>query len=101
MGLLIKLKWHGDLPENLSEIEETVIKDLENIHDDLDGDPSPLIFHTVKLGESWDHGPIVHVWGEEGDKEYYHCEYDQVPEWVSLKQWEDDPDSLDNDQELS
>jgi len=90
---MIKLKWHGDLPENLSEIEETVIKDLENIHDDLDGDPSPLIFHHVFL-EKNHNGPLVFVWGESGDNDQYHCEYDPNPKWESIN-------SLDSNEELS
>ena len=98
---MIKLTWHGSLPENFQEVEEAVIKDLESIHDDLEGDPSALIFHTVLLGNSWEEGPVVHVWGEEGDRESYHCEHDMVPEWVSLKQWEDEEDPVDNDEGLS
>ena len=88
---MIKLKWHGTLPENLAEIEETVITDLETIHDDLEQEPSALIFHYVVLSKNHDE-PLVFVWGEEGDNEHYQCEYILDPEWKSIN-------SIDNDEE--
>ena len=43
MGLkMIKLKWHGDLPDNIEEIEQKVKIDLVDIHDDLEEEPSAL-----------------------------------------------------------
>ena len=88
---MIKLKWHGTLPENLLDIEERVIKDLETIHDDLEQEPSALIFHHVFLSKNHDE-PLVFVWGEEGDNEHYQCEYILDPEWKSIN-------SIDNDEE--
>jgi len=89
MGLMIKLKWHGDLPDNLEDIEEKVKADLEIIHDDLEGDPSALIFHHVFLSKDHD-DPLVFVWGEEGDNEHYQCEYILDPEWKSIKSFDSD-----------
>jgi hypothetical protein len=86
---MIKLKWHGDLPENLSDIEERVIKDLKTIHDDLEEDPSALIFHHVFLSKNHDE-PLVFVWGEEKDKEYYQCEYVENPNWKTINSFDDD-----------
>jgi len=86
---MIKLKWHGDLPKNLSDIEERVIKDLETIHDDLEEDPSALIFHHVFLSKNHDE-PLVFVWGEEKDKEYYQCEYVENPNWKTINSFDDD-----------
>jgi len=86
---MIKLKWHGDLPENLEEIEEKVKEDLETIHDDLEGEPSVLIFHHVFLSKNHNE-PLVFVWGEEGDNEHYHCEYILDPKWKSMKSFDDD-----------
>ena len=90
---MIKLKWHGDLPDNLLDIEKTVIKDLETIHDDLDGECGGLIFHHVFLSKNYD-DPLVFVWGETGDNDQYHCEYIINPAWESIN-------SIDNDEELS
>jgi hypothetical protein len=80
---MIRLKWHGDLPENILEVEHLVQQDLVSIHEDLDGESGKLIFHHVFLGD--DHsGPLVFVWGEEGDNDNYHCEYDPAPQWSSI-----------------
>lgn len=77
---MIKLKWHEEIPDNVLELEQLVLQDLVSLHDDLDKQPSGLIFHTVFVTEDPD-GPIVHVWGEEDDDEYYHCKYDPEPVW--------------------
>jgi hypothetical protein len=94
---MIKLKWHGEMPENLEEIEAKVKEDLVDIHDALEGDSGELIFHHVFLGKSHD-DPLVFVWGEEGDNEYYHCEYDPHPKWKSFGETEE---SLDSDRDLN
>jgi hypothetical protein len=93
MGLMINLKWHGEIPDNILELDHLVKQDLVGIHDDLDGECGELIFHHVFVGETHD-GPLVFVWGESGDNDQYHCEYDSNPKWESIN-------SLDNDQELS
>lgn len=92
---MIKLKWHGDLPENILEIEHLVQQDLVKINSDLEGQCGELIFHHVFLAESHD-GPLVFVWGEDGDNEYYHCKYDPEPKWESF----DSEKSLDTDEDL-
>ena len=94
MGLkMIKLKWHGELPDNIEEIEQKVKIDLVDIHDDLEEAPSALIFHHVFLSKNHDE-PLVFVWGEEGDNEHYQCEYIVDPKWESIK-------SIDNEEDLS
>jgi hypothetical protein len=80
---MIKLKWHGEIPENVLEVEHIVQQDLVTIHEDLDGECSELIFHHVFLGDTHS-GPLVFVWGEPGDNDNYHCEYDPAPEWTSV-----------------
>ena len=79
---MIKLKWHDEIPENVLEIEHLVRQDMIKLHEDLEKKPSNLVFHTVYATDDLD-GPIVHVWGEEGDDEYYHCKYDPDPIWES------------------
>jgi hypothetical protein len=91
---MIKLKWHGEIPDNILEIEHVVQQDLVKLHEDLDKKPSNLIFHTVFVGEDPD-GPIVHVWSEDNDDEQYHCEYDAAPVWQSFTEQEL-KDSVDN-----
>ena len=83
---MIKIKWHGELfPETMRTIEKKVIEDIEYNLQDLDR-PSSLIFHTVLLGnEDWSNGPGVIVWGEEGDDEFYHCEYHEDLKFESLE----------------
>jgi len=81
---MINLKWHGDLPNDLSEIEQKVKEDLITLHEDLDGECGELIFHHVFLSKDYN-DPLVFVWGELGDNECYHCEYIPNPKWESIK----------------
>lgn len=46
-------------------------------------DPSKLIFHTVFLDKNYK-GPIVSVWGEKDDTEFFYCEYDPNPVWKKM-----------------
>ena len=82
---MIKIKWHGELfPETMRTVEKRVIEDIEYNLQDIDR-PSSLIFHTVLLGnEDWSSSPGVIVWGEEGDDEFYHCEYHENLKFESL-----------------
>lgn len=91
---MIKLKWHGEIPDNILEIEPIVMQDLSSIDKDLDG-CSTLIFHHVFLTDDYD-GPLVFVWGEKDDDEFYHCKYDPNPNWSSIKDW-DETEDLDLD----
>jgi hypothetical protein len=81
----MKFKWHGDIPDTVLEIEHLVRQDMIHMDEDLEGKRGNLIFHTVLIGDNWDAGPIVHVWGEPGDDEQYHCEYDGDPKWESIE----------------
>lgn len=92
---MIKLKWHGIVPDNMLEIEDIVRQDLIQIDEDLEGKSSGLIFHNVFLEGDLD-GPLVFVWGEKSDDEQYHCEYDPNPQWVSLE----DEKSFDKGEDL-
>ena len=93
--IMIQLKWHKEIPDNILEIESIVKQDLSKVNDDLEGKCSNLIFHHVFLTDDYD-GPLVIVWGEEGDNDFYHCEYDPKPNWSSIKEWNDSEDlSLD------
>jgi hypothetical protein len=80
---MFKLKWHGNLPENILEIEQVVRQDLVVLHNNLMQKPSKLIFHHVSLGDHGYEGPLVFIWGEDGDDDNYHCEYDPAPVWQS------------------
>lgn len=85
---IVKLKWHGELPasQNMDELEHKVALDLTSVLDNVES-PSKLIFHTVFVGKTM-RDEIVTVWGEQDDDENFHCEYVENPEWVSLKQLE-------------
>jgi hypothetical protein len=82
---MIKLKWPKEIPDNVLELEQIVLQDLVRLHEDLEKKPSSLIFHTVFVTDDPD-GPIVHVWGEDDDDEYYHCKYDPYPIWESFSE---------------
>jgi hypothetical protein len=93
MGLMINLKWHGEIPDNILELDHLVKQDLVRIHDDLDGECGELIFHHVFTSDNHS-DPLVFVWGESGDNDQYHCEYIINPAWESIN-------SLDSDEDLS
>jgi hypothetical protein len=77
----INLKWHGIIPPDIKKIELTVKFDIWHY---VDTDfPSDLIFHTVFLDNKND-GESVHVWGEKGDDEAFHCQWAEHIEWVNL-----------------
>jgi hypothetical protein len=90
MNNTIKIKWHGALPDNknIDELELLVFQDIKKLFDNFDT-PSNLVFHTVFVGKTMQ-DEIVSVWGELGDDTNIHCEYVENPEWVSLKQLEQD-----------
>ena len=94
---MIKLKWHEEIPDNILELEHLVLQDLVSLHDDLEKNPSNLIFHTVLVTENLD-GPIVHVWGEADDDVHYHCKYVPDPFWESFSE-KDLKDSVDSTEE--
>ena len=76
---MIALKWHSSKPD-IPDIDELIKFDLEKTLPD-GYNPSDLLFHTFFTEDT--NGPVVHIWGEEGDDEYYHCEYDPAPQWVT------------------
>jgi hypothetical protein len=81
---MFKLKWHGDIPENVLELEHLVMQDLVKLHNDLEQEPSKLMFHHVFVDTT--DGPLVFVWGVEGDNDHYHCKYDADPIWESYSE---------------
>lgn len=86
---IVRLKWHGNLPsdKNIDKLEMEVMIDIKRNITRL-SKPSNLTFHTVFVGKTLN-DEIVAVWGEEGDDDYFHCEYVSNPEWVSLKDLEE------------
>jgi hypothetical protein len=82
---MISLKWHQLPPDNVDTVDAAVRKDLASpLYHDLYDTPSNLITHTVFLGESFDDGPVVHVWGEQGDDSQFHCSWEPCCEWVAV-----------------
>lgn len=80
--MIHKLKWHNKPQGDIAAIEAAVTTDLAQFPD-LYADPSGLITHVVFLGNI-DDGPVVHVWGEEGDSEFFHCKWEPEVKWVTL-----------------
>lgn len=81
---MYKFKWHNKPQGDFAVIEAAVKADLDQMGN-LYSDPSGLITHTVFLGESMDVGPVVHVWGEEDDHEFFHCKWEPEVKWVTLR----------------
>lgn len=85
---MITITWHGLVPvDNIDGIELAVLEDIKRSLTSLDK-PSDLIYHLVPLGDDYD-GPSVTVWGEAGDDDHFHCEYQHETEWVSLNEVDD------------
>jgi len=81
---MYKFKWHNVPSGDVTAIESAVQLDLDTLGYRHDTDPSWLITHTVFLGKSMDVGPVVHVWGEEDDHEFFHCKWEPEVKWVTL-----------------
>lgn len=90
---MIQLKWHGEIPSNALDIEKIILEDMVINLSDINK-PSDLIFHTIFLddGPSYMTGPSVLIWGEEGDDQYYHCEYHLTTELVTFDENEENFD---------
>lgn len=87
---MIKLKWENAPEGDISTIEEAIRKDFNSSHySDLVDRPWSLLTHTVFLGPSMDEGPVIHMWGIEGD-DHFHCRWEKDVKWVSLAEWDDD-----------
>lgn len=83
--MTVNLKWHKLPVDDIDAIDAAVRKDLAGVlYTDLHDKPSTLITHTVFLGESYDDGPVVHVWGEQGDDTQFHCSWEPQCEWVAI-----------------
>lgn len=81
---MIQLQWHNTDPAKAEEILDQTMEDLSRLVEDLDGDPSKLIFHHVFLTRDTS-GPCVFVWGEEGS-DAFHCEYCEETEWKTSEE---------------
>ena len=82
---MISLNWHQLPPDNVDTVDAAVRRDLAStLYNDLHATPSTLITHTVFLGESFDDGPVVHVWGEQGDDSQFHCRWEPQCRWVAI-----------------
>lgn len=82
---MYKFKWHNVPSGDVAAIESAVQLDLDTLGYCHDTDPSWLITHTVFLGKSMDVGPVVHVWGEEDDHEFFHCKWEPEVKWVTVQ----------------
>lgn len=81
----IKLKWakgHEPPFDQKEEIERVVTIDIQESLGGLES-PGELIFHTVFFGDI-DNDPIVSVYGEKNDPEYFYCIYDEKAVWESF-----------------
>jgi len=86
---LVGLLWHNEPAWDKDKAEEAIWNDLGGpIYTDLLDKPSNLITHTVFLGPNMDNGPVVHIWGEEGDDDNLHCKWADNIEWVSYSELE-------------
>ena len=84
---MVGLVWHNDPAWQQSEVEQAIWTDLGRaIYTGLLDKPSKLITHTVFLGPNMEQGPVVHMWGEEGDDENLHCEWADEVKWVTLSE---------------
>ena len=75
----MKLAWHNTSQSVVESIYEATVADLNRLLENLEGDPSKLIFHHIFLTKDYD-GPCVFVWGEEGN-DHFNCEYVETPQW--------------------
>lgn len=86
----IRITWHGT-PEHMDLATELAVRNIrDELIDRLDR-PGDLIHHTIFLGETMHVGPVIHVWGEEGD-DAFHCEWDDEIGWVSLEELREEAD---------
>lgn len=79
----IKLKWNNTTEDMIESLSTLVISDIAYRLQDLKT-PSNLAFHTVFVDKSYD-GPIVSVWGEKNDDEFFYCEYDPKSVWKKIQ----------------
>lgn len=80
----MKIEWHNTDPAKIEEVVGITTADLERLMEDLDGDPSKLVFHHVFLTRNYN-GPCVFVWGEK-DSDAFHCEYHEKSEWKTSEE---------------
>lgn len=80
----IKLKWVNQPQDDVVQIERVVREDLScGLYADLLDKPWNLLSHTVFLGPSMEEGPVVHVWGTDGD-DHFNCQWEPDIKWVSI-----------------
>lgn len=81
----ITLHWYNK-PDHISDYDDLVRKDCEESLRNLNK-VSDLTFHVIPLSNSSFEYDIIIVWAEESDDILY-CDYEPKPEWVSLKDWQ-------------
>lgn len=80
----IKLRWVNQPQDDVVEIERAVREDLScGLYAELLETPWNLLSHTVFLGPSMEQGPVVHVWGTDGD-DHFNCRWESDIKWVSI-----------------
>lgn len=87
---MVKLVWHNQPAWDKSKAEDAIWEDLGRpIYQGMLAKPSQLITHTVFLGPSMDLGPVIHIWGQEGDDHNLYCEWEDEIQWVSSSEEEE------------
>lgn len=86
----ITLKWFNK-PLHISNYDDVVRKDCEENLSHLNK-LSDLTFHIIPMSIKSFEYDIVTVWGEESDSILY-CDYEPKPEWISLKDWENNTEN--------
>lgn len=81
-----KVVWEGDVPSLTANQITDLQQEVNMLEDDMDGDASNLIFHTVavdpKLGYD---GPLIYICGQSGVSDTWFYEYDASPTWITEK----------------
>jgi hypothetical protein len=86
---MVELVWHNDPAGDKTEVEAAIWHDISgSLYEGILDKPSSLVFHTVFLGPSMDEGPVIHMWGEEGDDDNLHCKWINEVKWVSYSELE-------------
>ena len=81
----VGLIWHNEPAWDKARVEVEIWLDMVRpINEGILDRPSRLITHTVFLGPSMNEGPVVHMWGEEGDDDNLHCEWADSIQWVTM-----------------
>lgn len=79
---MYKTEWTHNPVALSSSQQKTLDFEIADISEQLDN-ASDLIFHTIRLSDSWD-GPIIVVDGREDVVDTLYLTYYETPEWITL-----------------